>query len=192
MKKYLITPSLLNSWKYFLESEYSSLEDFIKTLKREEIEDTTKFQKGNEFEEYMVNSYPDTLNGCYQVKLYKEIDIDGEKYLIYGKADCIKAGVIFDYKHTSSYDVGKFYGSYQTAIYMNLCPEAYKMQYIICNNFDKDKMLNNWNEDKEILNIFKEEYFRNEITIDLKQEIKHFLNWLKQLDLLEIYKEKWC
>lgn len=190
--KYLITPTLLNSWKYLLESDYSSLEEFIKTLKKEPIEDTSRFEKGNQFEEYMVANYPETLNGCFQVKLYKEIVVDGIKYLLYGKADCIKAGIITDYKHTSVYDVGKFYGSYQTAIYMELCLEAYKMQYVICNNFNKDKMTNNWQEDKEQLNLFKEEYQRNELKIDLNQEIRMFMSWLKAMNLLEIYQENWA
>ena len=64
MKKYLITPTLLNSWKYCVENQYGTLEDFIKTLKKEEVEDKSKFVKGNEFEEYMVAHYPETKNGC--------------------------------------------------------------------------------------------------------------------------------
>lgn len=187
MKRYLITPTLLNSWKYCVENQYGNLEDFIKVLKKEEAEDVSKFVKGNEFEEYMVAHYPETKNGCYQVKVYKNID----NFIVYGKIDCLKAGVITDYKHTNNYDVGKFYGSYQTAVYMELVPEAYKMQYVICNNFDKKDMVNDWEEDKTKLRIFKEEYYREELKMNLKEEIYKFIKWLEKYDLLTIYKEKW-
>lgn len=187
MKKYLITPTLLNSWKYCVENEYGNIDDFLKVLRREQIEDTGKFEKGNDFEEYMVKNYPETLNGCYQVKLYKNID----NFVVYGKADCIKAGVITDYKFTSNYDVGKFYGSYQTAVYMELVPEAYKMEYVISNNFKKDNVVGNWEEDKEQFNLFKEEYYRNELKIDLRSEIYTFMSWLDKLGLLSVYQSNW-
>lgn len=187
MKKYLITPSLLNSWKYCVESEYGSLEDFIKTLNKEEIENKEAFIKGNEFEDYMVKNYPETLNGCYQVKVYKNID----NFVVYGRIDCLKAGIIYDYKFTGNYDAGKFYGSYQTAVYMDLVPEAYKMQYVISNNFKKEDMTDNWEQDREQFNLFKEEYFRDDLKIDLKREINMFIQWLQKMDLLKIYQEKW-
>lgn len=192
MKKFLITPTLLNSWKYCVESNYSSLEDFIKTLKKEEIEDQSKFIKGNKFEEYMIANYPDTKNGCYQVKVYKEIIIGSNKYLLYGKVDCLKAGVITDYKYTGVYDVGKFYGSYQTAVYMELVPEAYKMQYLISDNWSEKKVVGNWEEDKNNINLYSEDYFRNELKIDLESEIISFMNWLEKYDLLKIYQDKWA
>ena len=46
LKRYLITPTLLNSWKYCVENQYGNLEDFIKILKKEEAEDVSKFVKG--------------------------------------------------------------------------------------------------------------------------------------------------
>lgn len=187
MKKYLITPTLLNSWKYCVESEYGNLEDFVKVLKKEPFEPSEAIITGNEYEEYMVNNYPDTKNGCYQIKVYQNID----NFIFYGKIDCLKAGVITDYKFTRNYEVGKFYGSYQTAVYMELVPEAYKMQYIICNNFDTDKVNNNWEEDKNELRIFKEEYYREDLKVNLKQEIYKFMNWLENYDLLKIYQENW-
>ena len=74
---------------------------------------------------------------------------------------------------------------------MELVPEAYKMQYIICNNFEKKNMVNDWEEDKTKLRIFKEEYYREELKMNLKEEIYKFIKWLEKYDLLTIYKEKW-
>lgn len=189
MKKYLITPTLLNSWKYCIEN--GDLDKFIETLRKTEFVPNESIIKGNEFEEYMVKNYPDTKNGCYQVKVYKEIIINGIKYIIYGKTDCLKAGVITDYKYTGTYDVGKFYGSYQTAVYMEVIEEAYKMQYIISDNFDKNKLTDNWEEDKEKFNLYKEEYYRNELKIDLSEEINTFMKWLERFNLLKLFQEKW-
>lgn len=194
MKKYLITPTLLNSWKYCVESGYGSLEDFIKTLNKEKITDEKKlkaFKKGNDFEEYMIENYPETKNGCYQVKVSKEITVGGNRYLLYGKVDCLKAGVITDYKYTGTYNVGKFYGSYQTSIYLELVPEAYKMDYLISNNWNEKKVVGNWQEDKENFDLFTEDYYKKDLKVDLAEEITSFMSWLEKYDLLKLFQEKW-
>ena len=55
-KKYLITPSLLNSWKYAisLENDYGNLEDFKKVLSREHQETTEVQQIGYDYEAFMI------------------------------------------------------------------------------------------------------------------------------------------
>lgn len=186
-KKYLITPSLLNAWKYAisLENEYGNLEDFKKVLSRETQETTEVQQLGYDFEDYMIKNYEPTKNGCYQVKLYKNITTDTGTYVLYGRLDCLKAGIIYDYKYTSSYDVGKFYGSYQTLIYFELCEEAYQFCYLVSNNFKKNKTLDE-------INLYRENYLRNSLkNIDIKQEIDTFISWLKANDLYNLYLEKW-
>lgn len=187
MSKYLITPSLLNSWKYAisLENEYGSLEDFKKVLSREQFETNEAIELGFKFEDFMIKNYEPTKNGCYQVKLSKNITTNTGEYVLYGRLDCLKAGTIFDYKYTGSYDVGKFYGSYQTLIYFELCEEANEFEYLICNNYKEGKML-------QELNLYKESYSRDSIKdIDLKQEIDNFMSWLKTNELYDLYCEKW-
>lgn len=187
MKKYLITPTLLNSWKYAisLDNEYGNLEDFIKVLSKEPMEETENIKIGFQFEDFMIKNYELTKNGCYQVKLSKNITTDTGEYVLYGKLDCLKAGVIYDYKYTSSYDVGKFYGSYQTLIYFELCPEASEFCYLISNNYKEDKSL-------EEINLYKEIYTRNDIEeVNINQEIDNFISWLKTNDLYNLYCEKW-
>ena len=59
-KKYLITASLLNSWKYGLENEYGNLEDFKKVLSKEPFEETEAIRTGFEFEQFMMENYEPT------------------------------------------------------------------------------------------------------------------------------------
>lgn len=187
MRKYLITPSLLNSWKYAisLENEYGNLEDFKKVLSKEPIEETEAIKLGFQFEDFMIKNYEPTMNGCYQVKLSKNITTNTGEYVLYGRLDCLKAGTIYDYKHTSSYDVGKFYGSYQTLIYFELCPEASEFVYLICNNYKDGKKF-------EDINLYRENYLRDSLeNIDINQEIDNFINWLKVNGLYDLYCEKW-
>ena len=185
-KKYLITPSLLNSWKYAisLENDYGNLEDFKKVLSKEPMEEKEAIITGYKYEEFMINNYETTKNGCYQVKLSKDIETKTGKYVLYGRLDCLKAGKIFDYKYTGSYDVGKFYNNYQTLVYFELCPEAKEFEYLICNNYSDKKAL-------EELNIYHEIYQREDIKNDIKIEIDDFISWLKENNLYELYCEKW-
>ena len=87
MSKYLITPSLLNSWKYVisLENEYGNLEDFKKVLSREPFESNEAIELGFKFEDFMIKNYEPTKNGCYQVKLSKNITTNTGEYVLYGR-----------------------------------------------------------------------------------------------------------
>ncbi|MBE6147441.1 MAG: hypothetical protein E7168_03810 [Firmicutes bacterium] len=185
-KKYLITPSLLNSWKYAisLENEYGNLEDFIKVLSREPMETNEAIETGFQYEDFMIKNYEPTKNGCYQVKLSKDITTKTGIYVLYGRLDCLKAGKIYDYKYTGSYDVGKFYDNYQTPMYFELAPEADEFEYLICNNYKEGKTL-------EELNIYHEVYRKQEVNVDLYQEIDNFIKWLGTNKLLNLYQEKW-
>lgn len=187
-KKYLITPSLLNAWKYAisLENEYGNLEEFIKTLNKEKFEESDAILTGYQYEDFMINNYNPTKNGCYQVKLSKNITTKTGNYVLYGRLDCLKAGRIYDYKYTGSYDVGKFYDSYQHVIYFEICPEADSFEYLICNNFKKDK-----DNNLEDLNIYHEVYLREENKVDISDEIDKFVSWLKTNNLYQIFQDKW-
>lgn len=132
MAKYYITPTLLNSWQYNIKN--GTLEDFIKTLNKEKFEPSESIIKGYEFEAYMQENYEETKDGAYQVVVSKE---HGD-YLLYGKVDCLKGGIIYDYKYTKNYDVGKFFNNHQTLMYLEMVPEANKMVYLITNKFDKE------------------------------------------------------
>ena len=190
MAKYYITPTLLNSWQYNIKN--GTLEDFIKVLNKEEFEPSQSILKGFENEKYMQENYEETLNGAYQVKVSKEYG----DYLLYGIIDCLKGGIIYDYKYTQNYEVGKFFNNHQTLMYLEMIPEARKMVYLITNKFNKIEY-----PDIEFTDVSKIEYevgdiFREEYTKDMFPEtidsiLHKFEQWLKQYNLFDLYVEKW-
>lgn len=192
MAKYYITPTLLNSWQYNIKN--GTLEDFIKVLNKEQFEPTESIQKGFEYEAYMQENYKETLGGAYQVKVSKEYG----DYLLYGIIDCLKGGIIYDYKYTKNYEVGKFYNNHQTLMYLEMVPEARKMVYLITNKFDNNVGVENplnggleYYENIIIGDIFREEYTKDLFPETIETVIHKFEEWLKMYGLYETYTEKW-
>ena len=164
MALYYITPTLLNSWSYAIKN--GTLEDFIKVLNKEEFEPSESIIKGYEFEAYMQENYEETKNGAYQVVVQKEYG----DYLLYGIIDCLKGGIIYDYKYTKNYDVGKFFNNHQTLLYLEIVPEASKMVYLITNKFDKDDYADiGYMDTGKIVytvgDIFREEYTKDMLSL---------------------------
>lgn len=192
MALYYITPTLLNSWSYCIKN--GTLEDFIKVLNKEEFEPSESIIKGYEFEAYMQENYEETKNGAYQVVVSKE---HGD-YLLYGKVDCLKGGIIYDYKYTKNYDVGKFFGNHQTLMYLEMVPEANKMVYLITNKFDKEIPLIpplNYEYcgeyEYKVGDIFREEYTKDMFPETIDSVLHKFEQWLKAYNLFDLYTEKW-
>ena len=190
MAKYYITPTLLNSWQYNIKN--GTLEDFIKVLNKEEFEPTESILKGFEYEKYMQENLEETLNGAYQVKVSKEYG----SYLLYGIIDCLKGGIIYDYKYTQNYEVGKFYNNHQTLMYLEMVPEAKKMIYLITNKFNKIEYPDIEFKDVskvefEVGDIFREEYTKDMFPETMDSILHKFEQWLKQYNLFDLYTEKW-
>lgn len=190
MAKYYITPTLLNSWQYNIKN--GTLEDFVKVLNKEEFEPTESILKGFEYEKYMQENFEETLNGAYQVKVSKEYG----DYLLYGIIDCLKGGIIYDYKYTQNYEVGKFFNNYQTLMYLEMVPEAKKMVYLITNKFDKTdypdlNFKDISNIEYEVGDIFREEYTKDMFPETMNSILHKFEQWLKQYNLFDLYTEKW-
>lgn len=185
MKKYLITASLLNSWKYAINSnnEYGNLEDFKKVLSKEPFEQTDAIKTGFAFEKYMMENYEPTKDGCFQVKLSKTIETRTGSYVLYGILDCLKQGKIYDYKYKGSYSVGAFYDSYQHPMYLELCPEATEFEYLISNNFKEGKI--------EDINLYHEIYAREDVKTSIADTIDSFISWLKTYELYDLYCQYW-
>lgn len=158
---YLITASLLNSWKYFL--KYGNIEDFQRTLNREKTPMNKYIEWGFAFEQWCMENLEKTKGGKYQLAVKKRTD----NYLLYGRLDCLKDNVIYDYKYSSGYKTGRFKDNYQTAMYLELVPEATKVVYIVTNTdkFSKD-------------NIFYEEYTRNDIQLPILDTVHRFMKWI--------------
>lgn len=190
MAKYYITPTLLNSWQYNIKN--GTLEDFIKVLDKEEFEPTESILKGFEYEKYMQENFEETLNGAYQVKVSKEYG----DYLLYGIIDCLKGGIIYDYKYTQNYEVGKFFNNHQTLMYLEMVPEAKKMVYLIANKFEKveyqDLNFKDVSNIKyEVGDIFREEYTKDMFPETIDSILHKFEEWLKTYNLFDLYTEKW-
>lgn len=190
MAKYYITPTLLNSWQYNIKN--GTLEDFIKVLNKEQFEATENILKGFAYEKYMQENYSETLGGAYQVKVSKEYG----DYLLYGIIDCLKGGIIYDYKYTANYEVGKFFNNYQTLMYLEMVPEARKMVYLITNKFEKIEYAdNNFKDIKSVAydigDIFREEYTKDLFPETIESVLYKFIAWLKAYNLYDLYTEKW-
>ena len=191
MAKYYITPTLLNSWQYNIKN--GTLEDFIKVLNKEEFEPTQSILKGFEYEKYMQKNFEETLNGAYQVKVSKEYG----DYLLYGIIDCLKGGIIYDYKYTKNYEVGKFFNNYQTLMYLEMVPEAKKMVYLITNKFEQKAHISVPIDNENVatvettVEIFREEYTKDMFPETMNSILHKFEQWLKQYNLFDLYKEKW-
>lgn len=191
MAKYYITPTLLNSWQYNIKN--GTLEDFIKVLNKEQFEPTESILKGFEYEKYMQENFEETLGGAYQVKVSKEYG----DYLLYGIIDCLKGGIIYDYKYTKNYEVGKFFNNHQTLMYLEMVPEAKKMVYLITNKFEQKAHISVPIDNENVatvettVEIFREEYTKDMFPETINSILHKFEQWLKQYNLFDLYKEKW-
>jgi len=191
-ERYLLTQSLLSSWQYSFKAE-NGYEEFVKALHRERTPPTKAMLDGQRFEN-IVNTackgetiYADhewfkpvvelsalLCRAQQQVKLYRELTVNGVTVLCYGILDYLQGGIIYDTKFSKTYHVGKYLDSPQHPMYFFLTPEAREFQYKIC---DGDY-------------IYTETY-RPEDCEPIEITIKQFLSYLDKHGLVEIYKENW-
>lgn len=181
MPMLLITPSLLNSWAYIFKGNdgNKALADFIHYLKREPSEPNVHMQRGIDFEKLCVDGKEPTISpiiegGAFQLSASKVVEVDGIMFLIYGRLDVLKAGKGYDIKSVVKYETQKYFDSYQHHCYFEIVPEMTDFTYLISNGRD----------------VYFEEYSRDEM-IDLKKVISQFIQYLKTMNLFEIYVEKW-
>lgn len=112
--------------------------------------------------------------GQFQYKARKTVSIDGMEFVLFGKLDVLKAGSIYDIKFSKSYDRGKYYGSTQHPMYLELVPEAKDFTYLVSNGAD----------------VWTETYTREE-TRNIFPVIADFVDWLRYQRLFPVYAEKW-
>lgn len=175
-------------------TEKDSFAEFMITLRREPTPTNEAMQKGIDFENMVTaivngeQTQPDldrwydaayevaeiVRGGCLQYKAKKEIEVSGITFLLYGRLDALKAGVIYDIKFSGSYDKGKFVTNTQHPIYLELIPQAQEFTYLVSNGSS----------------VWKETYHRDDVS-DIREVISDFISWLKTNDLLDTYKEHW-
>ena len=190
--KFLMTQSLLSSWLYVYKTD-TGYNDFLSALDRIQKPPTKAMLDGNRFEA-IVNAVCDgqqidpkhewykpvvevanIVGGSQkQVKVSKNIEIDGINFVLYGVLDFLKAGVIRDTKFSKSYFMNKYLDSPQHPMYFELVPEAKRFEYVICDG--------TW--------VYKEAYDRDDV-VPIQHTIKNFMDFLDRYNLVERYCEKW-
>lgn len=201
--RFLMTQSLLASWQYQWsdfekygekaeEFQEKAEKDFLSILRRERIPTNEDMQRGIDFEKLVTdicfgcraveNSWYeaakeiacDVKGGQFQLVATKNVSVAGLDFLLYGRIDCLKAGVISDIKFSGSYTVGKFFESPQHPMYMELVPEAELFTYIVSNGN----------------RVWRETYRREECrsVLDIIQE---FVDYLREKKLFSLYKSFW-
>jgi hypothetical protein len=187
-----MTQSLLSSYDWIFKKE-DGLDDFMKVLNREPVEQTVAMSNGNLFEK-MVMDYckgaaynPAHIwaggakqigdivkGGTFQLGLSKNVVIRDINFVLFGYLDVLKAGVIYDIKFSGRYEYGHFIDSPQHPMYLELCPNADRFTYLVS---DGDE-------------VFTETYTRED-TEPISREIEGFMDYLDEQGLTDTYYQKW-
>lgn len=193
--KLLITQSLLGAWLYQYQAfdQESAHKDFLRVLRREKSKPTQAILDGIQFENMVtaccegspppeghkwgeaVRAIADRLQGSqFQVVAQRSAMVAGVPFLLYGRLDALKAGVIYDIKFSRSYQVGKYLDSPQHPMYFTLVPEAYRFEYVVFTGSD----------------VCVESYDREDVP-EIFPTIRNFINYLELSKLDKIYCQKW-
>lgn len=202
MARYLITQSLISSWNYIYEChegyEEEAYQSFLHTLRREKTEPSEAMLNGLAFEKEVYKEahrenrepHPKWENGIRhianiimnapnQVKVSKELLVDGYDFLVYGILDALKAGIIYDVKFLNkgfgSVELaGKYLNSPQHPAYLFMVPEANEFTYLLSDGED----------------LYTETYTRQN-SRPFEEIICEFIRSVENMGLIEIYKEHW-
>lgn len=184
--KMLITPSLLNSWDFFLsasgEWEDKAKEEFSACLRREPFLPTPAIQAGIDFEAAVKaasegiakssgdEAYDDCVDeiaeivrgGAWQIKVQKTILAGGMIVLLYGKVDVLKGPYCYDIKFTGKYETPKYIRSAQHPLYLECLETVPTFQYLVSDGN----------------NVYIEEYRKIDVPPILPM-VEDFLSWMK-------------
>lgn len=202
MEHYLITQTLVAAWAYtfdcFEGGKHEAQENFMRALRREVGEQTEAMKNGIAFErevykqawgvprqphakwETGIQAVAERIKGApTQVKVRRELKLDGMTFLVYGILDALKAGTIYDVKFFNKkmkdFDVyGKYLNSPQHPFYFYMVPEAKAFQYLLSDGSD----------------LYVENYWRTECR-PAEEIIGDFISSITGMGLLNLYKEKW-
>lgn len=185
---YKITATLLNSWLYYLSSN-QPLEEFLKVLKKEPMEDEKGYlQRGLEFENEVLNKNITEINNvlkdmrCYQLKKHKDLNVKIDNDIInirvVGVADFIYKNCVFDIKRVSIYNLGHYLTDTTQHYIYSMLFNVKHFKYLIYDN-DNDLHIESYDEDIEIS------------TNETIRVIENFLKFLKINKLYMLYVKNW-
>lgn len=200
---YMITQTLISSWRYVFscheEYQQQAYDDFLVTLRHEHKPATPEMQNGLDFEaevykeaagetreqhpkwEDGIKAVATRLTGArVQVRASRKLTIGSTELLVYGVLDALKAGVIYDVKFSNtsfgSADLaGKYLDSPQHPAYFYIVPEATEFQYLVSDGKD-----------------LYTEIYTPKITRPFPEIAEEFLNSIRGMGLMEVYKEHYA
>lgn len=198
---YLITQTLLSAWNYAHDCHISCSEeaynDFLDTLNRVRKEPSEATRSGILFEnavyrvakgypsdEYVyesgVKAVADVIRGgAIQVKLSRNLRVDGRDFVVYGIADVVKAGTIYDVKFSnkdfaSAELPGRYLNSPQHPAYLYALPEAREFIYLVSDGED----------------LYTERYDRKN-TRPIEEIVREFMAYLDVTGLMSVFENRW-
>lgn len=193
--KLLITQSLLGAWLYQYQAfdQESAHKDFLRVLRREKSKPTQAILDGIQFENMVtaccegspppeghkwscaVRAIADRVQGSqFQVVAQRTAVVEDIPFLLYGRLDALKAGVIYDIKFSRGYQVGKYLESPQHPMYFALVPEAWRFEYLVFTGSD----------------VCVEKYDREDAP-NIRSTIRDFMKYLEASKLDKLYCQKW-
>jgi len=209
MTKYLITPTLINAYQYYINDEFKSpadsRADFLKTLSREKFEPNEAMQKGMELEDKIreisssdfayrsfVDSLPEDRIEQEDLTLLRLIDtVKGglwqqtcKKDLQVGDKEFLVYGKMDVVKRDTVYDI-KFTSNYELGKFLD---SSQHLIYLYCTGLPKFQYLISDNKDYWIEDYHNHANIENEI----KSKISDFLGYLENdMEAKELFKTKW-
>ena len=192
MQKIRLTQPLISSYEWIFKKD-DGYDDFLLTLNRQKKPPTEAMLDGQRYESvlnnYLLGAELPTNHEWYspitemaeelwgsqqQVSLFRDLELDGKKFLIHGVLDYLLAGEIFDCKYSKRYSLNKYLNSPQTSFYMYLVPEARRFTYLISDG----------------KYVYRERYSRD-IVEPIEPLVKNFIEFCNKQNLLKILEEHW-
>ena len=192
MQKIRLTQTLISSYEWIFKKD-DGYDDFLLTLNRQKKPPTEAMLDGQRYES-VLNNYllgaelpidhewyspivemaEELWGSQQQVSLFRDLELDGKKFLIHGVLDYLLAGEIFDCKYSKRYSLNKYLNSPQTSFYMYLVPEARRFTYLISDG----------------KYVYRERYSRD-IVEPIEPLVKNFIEFCNKQNLLKILEEHW-
>lgn len=196
----LVTPSLLNSWLYIwlsranvkesandavcLEDKQDlamqkAYDEFLSTLRREKTPPNENMLRGIKYEDDcykgLTDASPIIKGGAFQIVGKKNVVVDNVPFLMYGRLDVLKNGIIYDIKRVTRYATQKYLHSAQHGFYLDLFQDASQFTYLA---YDGNKL-------------HQETYYRGEYK-PTEAVLSDFIQWLRENNLWDVYASLWA
>ena len=196
----LVTPSLLNSWLYIwlsrdivkesandaicLEDKQDlamqkAYDEFLGTLQREQTPPNENMLRGIQYEDDcykgLTDASPIIKGGAFQIVGKKNVIVDNVPFLMYGRLDVLKNGIIYDIQRVTRYTTQKYLHSAQHGFYLDLFQDASQFTYLA---FDGNKL-------------HQETYYRGQYK-PTEAILSDFIQWLRENNLWDVYASLWA